>query len=98
MSLSDFDVPRHPSEFEKIKYLPYEILKIQKKGPRNSQIFDKEYDSELAGFETVESEEISEDQQIQVTRIVDEITSVRSREIRPGVIENEEKFLEVKFK
>lgn len=96
MSLSDFDVPKHPSEFEPVKYHPYEILKIQRSGASDSIVFGKEYDSVLSGFEAVESEEIDEGQRARVSRVVDEITSVRSREIRTNVVGDEKSLLEVR--
>lgn len=95
MSLTDFNVPKHPSQFVPIKYHPYEILKIQKI-PKLSDNFEKGgFDSVLGGFEAVDSEEITGDQQIYITKIVDEITSVRGRELRPGMVPNEAEFLEV---
>lgn len=95
MSLSHFNAPKHPSEFQPIKYLPYEILKIQRQNSENSQVFEKVYDSVLEGFEKVETEEISEEQRILVSHVVDEITSVRSREVRKQVIGEERELLEV---
>ena len=95
MSLSDFNVAKHPSEFDPIKYLPYEILKIERKTATDSQVFGRQFDSVLSGFEEVEAEEINEDEKILVSRIVDELTSVRSREVRPQIIGNEAQILKV---
>jgi hypothetical protein len=94
MSLSDFDSPKHPSEFEPVRYLPYEILKIERKNLTSSKLFDR-YDSVLSGFDAVESEEIDEKEKNLVTCVVDEITSVRSREIRKEVINDEKDLLMV---
>lgn len=95
MSLADFNAPKHPSEFQPIKYLPYEILKVQRQGSDTSIVFDRVYDSVLEGFEKIETEEISEEQRILVSQVVDEITSVRSREVRAQVIGDERSLLEV---
>ena len=94
MSLTHFDVPKHPSQFEPLKYHPYEILKM-KNNPKNSEKMERGFDSVLGGFEAVDSEEITESQQGEIIKIVDEITSVRGREVRSGMVPNEEKFLEV---
>ena len=95
MSLSDFDVPKHPSEFQPVKYHPYEILKVQRRDSLSSIIMDKSYDNVLEGFEKVEAEEIDEEQRILVARVVDEITTVRSREVRWNVLGEESQLLEV---
>lgn len=90
MSLADFDVAKHPSEFLPVKYLPYELLKMERV-PSTSLVLN----SELEGFEKVEAEEINEEQRILVARVVDELTSVRSREVRWQVLGTEEALLEV---
>lgn len=95
MSLSDFDAPKHPSEFVPVRYLPYEILKIEQKNMSNSRLFDK-YDSVLSGFDAVESEEIDSNQRMLISKVVDEITSVRIREVRKQVITDEKGLLEVR--
>jgi hypothetical protein len=95
MSLSDFDVPKHPSEFEPVKYHPYEILKVQRQNVTDSMVFGKQYDSVLSGFEAVDSEEINENERVLVSRVVDELTSVRTREVRMDLFGKEEKLLEV---
>ena len=61
----------------------------------NSRLFDK-YDSVLSGFDAVESEEIDSNQRMLISKVVDEITSVRIREVRKQVITDEKGLLEVR--
>jgi hypothetical protein len=96
MSLSDFDAPKHPSEFIPVRYLPYEILKIERKNLSSSKLFDK-YDSVLSGFDAVESEEIDSKQRMLVSKVVDEITSVRSREVRKQIFNDEKELIQVRL-
>lgn len=76
MVLVDFDVVKHPNEFKPLKFLPFELLKLESTKKRIS------VEEGMDDFEQIDREEINEAEKRIVTKVVNEITSIRLRELQ----------------
>lgn len=78
----------HPSEYKPEKYIPFELLKIQKHKLKMGI-------DELDEFESVIEEEIDEKEKKKINQIVSELTQMRTKELPQNLAKEQDQILRV---
>lgn len=92
MTLVDFDQPLHPNDFVEEKFKPYEILKVEY---TNQNLKRKE--SNFDDFEEIDREDIDEKEKKIITKIVNEISSLKIKHLNKNVVPSNEYIEEVNY-